>query len=58
MSVSASEWAELCAAGAEGRSLDDGVFGGLEQLAGRLGLQAAGLLQVPAAVLLRQQTLR
>ena len=47
--VSASEWAELGAAGAEGRSLEDGLCRGLEQLAGGVRLQAAGLLQVPGA---------
>lgn len=44
--VSASEWAELRPAGAEGRSLEDGVFRGLEQPVGTLRLQTAGILQV------------
>lgn len=44
--VSAAEWAELRPAGAEGRSLEDGVFRGLEQPVGTLRLQTAGILQV------------
>jgi len=43
---SASEWEELGAAGPERRSMEDGVLRGMEQLAGALCLQAAGILQV------------
>lgn len=47
--VSAPEWEELSPAGPERGSVEDSLLRGLEQLAGGLCLQAAGILQVLTA---------
>lgn len=52
LSVSASEWEELSATGPERGSMEDGLLRGLEQLAGTLCLQTAGILQVLAMTLI------
>lgn len=48
--VSAAEWEEFCRSGPERRDMEDSLLRGVEQLAGCVCLQAAGLLQVSIAI--------